>query len=115
MNLKNDLKVIINGKTYTISGYESEEYLQKIARFINNKYEAFQSTDAFRHLNTELRNILMQINLADEYYKLVEQKEELERQLEEKNKEIFDLKHELISKKEEERKSREPKPQNPTT
>ena len=31
MSIKNDVEVIINGKVYRLSGYESEEYLQKIA------------------------------------------------------------------------------------
>ena len=35
MNTKNDVEVIINGKQYTLSGYESSEYLQKIANHIN--------------------------------------------------------------------------------
>ena len=37
MNTKNDVEVIINGKQYTLSGYESSEYLQKIANHINDK------------------------------------------------------------------------------
>ena len=31
MAQKNDIPVVINGKVYTLSGYESEEYLQSIA------------------------------------------------------------------------------------
>lgn len=106
MNMKNDVDVIICGKTYTMSGYESEDYLQRIATFINNKFSELQSDDSYKHLDNDLRNILMQINLADEYMKKVEENEELQKQIDEKNKEIFDLKHELINRKEEERKHR---------
>ena len=37
MPAKNTIKVLIGGKIITLSGYESEEYLQKIATYINNK------------------------------------------------------------------------------
>ena len=103
MNIKNDIKVIINNKQYTISGYESEEYLQKIALFLNSKYAELSKLDGYKRLDEKHRNLLLQINLVDEYYKMVEKKEDLEKEVEERNKEIFELKHELISKKEEER------------
>ena len=38
MALKSDTEVIIGGKVYTISGYESEEYMQKVASYINNMF-----------------------------------------------------------------------------
>ena len=34
---KSEIEVLIGGKVYYISGYESEEYLQKVASYINNK------------------------------------------------------------------------------
>ena len=37
MSSKTDTEVIIGGKVFTLSGYESEEYLQKVASYINNK------------------------------------------------------------------------------
>ena len=37
MASKTDTEVIIGGKVFTLCGYESEEYLQKVASYINNK------------------------------------------------------------------------------
>ena len=37
MAVKTDTEVIIGGKVLTLSGYESEEYLQRVASYINNK------------------------------------------------------------------------------
>ena len=37
MAAKKDIQVLIGGKIYTLSGYESEEYLQKVASYMNNK------------------------------------------------------------------------------
>ena len=103
MNEKNDIKVIINNKQYTISGYESEEYIQRIAIFLNSKYLELSKEDGYKHLNDTYKNLMMQINLADEYYKMVEKSEDLQKEIEKRDKELFEIKHELISKKEEER------------
>ena len=37
MSAKKSAEVLIGGKVYTLSGYEEEEYLQKVAAYINNK------------------------------------------------------------------------------
>ena len=35
MASKNDIRVTIGGKTYTLSGYESEAYLKEVAAYLN--------------------------------------------------------------------------------
>ena len=37
MAVKNTAQVVIGGKIFTLGGYESEEYFQKVASYINNK------------------------------------------------------------------------------
>lgn len=97
MSKYHDIEVIINNKRYTLSGYESEEYLQKIASYINSKHIEFRNKDAYKFLDTDLKNILMQINIADDYYKARDKMKDIEKDNESKSNEIFDLKHELIS------------------
>lgn len=97
MNKYHDIEVIINNKRYTLSGYESEEYLQKIASYINSKHIEFRNKDAYKFLDADLKNILLQINIADDYYKTREKMKEVEAENEAKSNEIFDLKHEVIS------------------
>lgn len=97
MNQYHDTEVIINNKRYTLAGYESEEYLQKVASYINSKHNEFKNRDAYKFLDTDLRNILIQINIADDYHKAKDKIKEIEVDSESKSKEIFDLKHELIS------------------
>ncbi|MDF2538254.1 MAG: hypothetical protein K0S76_1275 [Herbinix sp.] len=97
MNKYHDIEVIINNKRYTLSGYEGEEYLQKIASYINSKHNEFRNRDAYKFLDTDLKNILIQINIADDYYKARDKMKDLESDIDAKTKEIFDLKHELIS------------------
>lgn len=93
----NDIEVIINNKRYTLSGYESEEYLQRIASFINGKHNEFRNTDAYKFLDSDLKNILIQINIADDYYKAKDKMKDAEEENESKSNEIFDLKHEVVS------------------
>lgn len=97
MNKYHDTEVIINNKRYTLSGYEGEEYLQKVASYINSKHNEFRNRDAYKFLDSELKNILIQINIADDYYKAKDKIKENEADNESKSKEIFDMKHELIS------------------
>lgn len=94
---KNDTEVIIGGKVITLSGYESEEYLQKVASYINNKIAEYNRVDSFRRQPLDLQNVLLQINLADDYFKAKKKIDELEEELEAKDRELYDLKHELIA------------------
>lgn len=55
MAVKTDTEVIIGGKVFTLSGYESEEYLQKVASYINNKMTEYGKLDSFRKQPIESR------------------------------------------------------------
>ena len=44
-----------------------------------------------------MKNTLIQLNIADDYFKAKAQVEKLERDIENKDKELYDLKHDLIS------------------
>ena len=97
MSSKIDTEVILGGKVYTLSGYESEEYLQKVASYINNKINEYGKVDSFRRQSLEMQSVLLQLNIADDYFKAKQQLAVLEEKLQEKEKEMYDLKHELIS------------------
>ncbi len=97
MASKTDTEVIIGGKVYTLSGYESEEYLQKVASYINNKMNEYNKLDGFRRQPVDVQNTLLQLNIADDYFKAKKQISELEDELQAKDQELYDLKHELIS------------------
>lgn len=97
MAIKTDAEVIIGGKVYTISGYESEEYLQKVASYINGKFNEFAQVDGFRRANMENQNVLMQLNIADDYFKAKKQVSAMEEDMAGKEKELYDLKHDLVN------------------
>lgn len=96
MQKKNDIEVKINGKLYVIAGYESDEYLQRVASYINHKYSEFKAKDGYNVLDTEMRNVLMQINITDDYFKAQQRVNELSDVIAQKDKELFDLRHEVI-------------------
>lgn len=97
MSSKTDTEVIIGGKVLTLSGYESEEYLQKVASYINNKLNEYSKVDSFRRQPMDKQSVLLQLNIADDYFKAKKQISILEEELQTKEKELYDLKHELIS------------------
>ena len=97
MSSKTDTEVIIGGKIFTLSGYESEEYLQRVASYINNKLEEYSNIESFKRQPLDTQAVLMQLNIADDYFKSKKQISLLEEELQAKEKELYDLKHELIA------------------
>ncbi|MGN1172068.1 MAG: cell division protein ZapA [Lachnospiraceae bacterium] len=97
MAARTDTEVIIGGKVFTLSGYESEEYLQRVASYINNKVAEYGKVDSFRRQPVDMQNVLLQLNIADDYFKAKKQIDILEEDIANKEKEIYDLKHELIA------------------
>ena len=97
MAAKNKIQVLIGGKIYTLSGYESEEYLQKVAAYLNNKITEIRSIDGYQRLSPEMRSLLLNLNTADDYFKLRKQADQLGDQIAEKDRELYEIKHELIS------------------
>ena len=73
MSAKTSAEVVIDGKVYTLSGYEGEEYLQKVASYINGKINEFTSIEEYRHIPLNMKNTLIQLNIADDYFKAKKQ------------------------------------------
>lgn len=96
MKKRNDVKVVIGGKQYNMGGYESEEYLQSIASYINAKTDELKQQGGFPKLDSDIVNILLQINIADDYFKIKKNQDDMERELTEKQKENVDLKRDII-------------------
>ena len=97
MSAKKSTQVLIGGKIYTLSGYEEEDYLQRIATYINGKLSEFEELESVHNFTVDMKNTLLDINIADDYFKAKDLCEKYEGDLENKDKEIYDLKHDLIS------------------
>ena len=97
MAAKTDADVIIDGKVYTMTGYEEEEYLQKLASYINGKISEFSQIESYSKQSAETKNVLLHLNIADDYFKAKKQAEVFEEDLQTKDKELYDLKHQIVS------------------
>ena len=94
---KHYTEVLIGGKVYTLGGFEGEEYLQKVSSYLNHKINECANSDGYRKQSADTRNILLAINIVNDYFKARKQADSLENDIELKDKEMYDLKHELIS------------------
>ena len=96
MSAKNRTEVVINGQIFVISGYESEEYIQKVGYYLNNKLTEIQKLESYKRQSNDMKSILVQLNIADDYFKAKHQAEVFEEDSQLKDKEMYDLKHDLI-------------------
>ena len=94
---KNFTEVLIGGKVFTLSGFESEEYLQRVSTYLNHKITECSNIDGYRRQSAENRSTILALNIADDYFKAKKQGAALEQEVQQKDKEMYDLKHELIS------------------
>ena len=94
---KNITEVVIAGKIISISGDEDAAYMTEVAAFINDKLSEIQKTDNYQKLSAEHKQILLGMNLADEFFREKKKNQILESELELKDKELYSLKHELIN------------------
>ena len=97
MAVKNTAKVIIGGKIITLGGYESEEYFQKVASYINKKMDELSGMPGYSRQPMETKHTLLSLNITDDYFKAKKQAEIFEQDLQQKDQEMYNLKHELIS------------------
>lgn len=67
--------VKICGKEYTMAGFESEEYIHRVAIYVDRKMSELKSQ--YVNLNTSTLAVLAALNVADDLLKLQDQMEAL--------------------------------------
>ena len=75
---KNRVEVVIDGQIITLISDEKEEYMQKVALYIDKKLSEIKSTKSNRPVSEHLRTLLISVNIADDYFKAVEKRRVLE-------------------------------------
>ncbi len=100
MDTKNDAHVVINNKEFVICGYESSEYMQKVAAYLNNKIAECKKVEGYQTLERDMKNFMLEINIVDDYFKAQDRAQELELEISRKEDALYQLKHELIVLKE---------------
>ena len=96
MKSKNDVDVLINGRKYTLCGFESADYIQKVATYINSKLSEFQKKEYYANMDIELKNILLAINIADDYFKVDRDVKSVMKDNERKDKMVLEMKHKIL-------------------
>lgn len=94
---KNTTQVLIDGKIITLGGYESPEYLQKVAAYLNQKISELSQSAGYNRLSVDTKHTLLALNIADDYFKAKSQVDTLEEDMEAKDRETYDMKHDLIA------------------
>ena len=82
MGSKNEVEVVIGGEVYRLSADESEEYIQRVATYINKKISDIYENSSNPTINSSLRTLFVSINIADDFLKeqdkSLKQKEDLD-------------------------------------
>ncbi|SKB64597.1 cell division protein ZapA [Lachnospiraceae bacterium] len=99
MAAKTDTDVLIGGKVYTLTGNESKEYLQRVASYINGKISEYSKIESFMRQPVDTQNVLLELNIADDYFKAKQQVDILQESIDAKDKELYDVKHDLITER----------------
>ncbi|MGI6118196.1 MAG: cell division protein ZapA [Bilifractor sp.] len=94
---KTTINVMIDGRSFSISGYESSEYLERVAFYVNNKLGEMKQLPSYRRQTPEVRTILLALNIADDYFKAKISADTLEADIESRDTEWYSVKQDLAS------------------
>ena len=83
MEKKNKMEIKINGIEYTVVSDDPLEYIQRIAICVDQKMSAISNANP--RLSTAMSAVLTAINLADDYCKLSDIYEELNKRIQKEN------------------------------
>ena len=78
MESKNYAEVLIGGHVYTLGGAEEEGYLQRVASYINEKMSQLKKQPGFTRQSADYQSVMVQLNLADDFFKAKEEADRLE-------------------------------------
>ncbi len=97
MSVKNKAKVMIDGQIITIGGYESEDYLQSVANYVNRKISEFENLPNYSRMSQDRKKALLALNIADDYFKAREQIRILEEDIANRNREAYEMKEKIVT------------------
>ena len=79
MAYKNVVSVKVCGRTMTLTGNESVEYITKVANYIEEKAAILRESSNSKNLSATMVSVLTSINIADDYFKAMEEIERLKK------------------------------------
>ncbi len=96
MSTKNSVSVLIGGKVTRLSGYESEEYLQRVGSYLDKKIAEISELKGYNRMTSEMRGQLLSLNVADDYFKAKKQAESYDEELKAKDQELYELRQKVV-------------------
>ncbi len=96
MTQKNEVQVVIGGKVLTMSGTEDELQIQRVASCVNRMIKKLEGTEVYHNLSTDMKPLLIELNIAEELIRSQERVDELEADLQMKENELSELKQTLV-------------------
>ena len=94
---KTMVQVVIDGKIFTLAGYESEDYLQQVASHINNKITDLKELPGYTRQRADDRWLLLALNLGDEINKAKAQVASLTDAATARDEENYKVKQDLVA------------------
>lgn len=90
--------VLIGGKVFRLSGAEPE-HIHKVAELVNRKLTEIKTLAGYKKLDSDYKELLLNLNIADEYFKAVDEAEQYKAEINEKENELYTARHDLVSLK----------------
>ncbi len=97
--------VAIDGRVYSLAGGDAD-YLKRVGAYVDEKIAELKKSGAYSSQTTEYRNVLVYLNLADDYMREHEEAGKLKKEAEAHDAEVYSLKRELVEKRVEAEKLR---------
>ncbi len=94
--MENKVQVVVGGKVLTVWGSKDEVTMQQVASCVNKMTARLEATQSFRHLPTDLRPLLIELNLAEELIGAQETVTQLEMDLQLMENELARVRQELV-------------------
>ena len=98
-NSRKMMEVIIDGKVYTLAGEESEEYMQRVASYVNSKIQEMKKMPSYKKLNKDLQGILLALNISDDLYKTKEVLKLAKEEYDKKDEAIYNMTQQISNEK----------------
>ncbi|MBI3610301.1 MAG: cell division protein ZapA [Nitrospirae bacterium] len=86
--MKKQIEVEIYGQSYTISGEADEQYVNKLARYVDGKMRELAKTA--KNLPTTKLALLAAVNITHELFRLRQDQQEKETLIEKKTKDLIE-------------------------
>ena len=88
---RNSTDVIIEDKVYKISTDQDASYVRELAEYINEKMELLHRQSAYSKQANAFRQIILLMNMADDYCHMKQQAEEATRKYEQQEAEFYNM------------------------